>query len=346
MRDDWTWDLLDSDDQLITRLDTMTGGGQVALNLDADIRGGGRFEMRDDLHLSVDWLTVRLRPTHHNLDTGESEPWGVYLPVVPTTGYTAVGRSWSGTMVDKTTLLASSGPDETFTITQGTGIVETVMSLVAEYGGPRIAATPSTATTSSAMTWDVGDSPSWLTVCNDLLAAAAYRALWVDRWGQWRIEPYVLPSVRAREFEFVRGPSAVHTPVFDWTRDEYSVPNVVTCVGTGSGEDPPLVAVARNDNPDSPYSTLRRGREIVKRYQNVEATDQAALYQRAQRFLVESGSPGATIDMEHVVRPMWLGSAGIFRDRGVDAVVTVNEMQLETRPGRLCKSKLTEVISL
>lgn len=346
MRDRWTWDLLDMDDQVITTLTTMTNEGEIALNLDADIRGGGRFEMREDLSLSVDWLTVRLRPTHWNLDTGESEPWGVYLPVVPTTGYTAVRKRWSGTMLDKTSILQASGPDQTYTVPAGTPIVPLVENIVRTHADSRIACTPSTAVTAAAMTFDVGDEPSWLTVCDTLLDAAAYEALWVDRTGQWRIQPYVLPSDRPMEFHFERGPHSTHTPVFDRTRDDFSTPNVVTCVGKGDGDTPPLVAVARNDNPDSPYSTVRRGREIAKRYTNVEASDQGSLYQQAQKYLVANGAPGTTLDIEHLMAPIWLGAAGTFLDRDVNVLVTVNEMRMQTRPARLCASKLTEAIQL
>lgn len=345
MRDRWTWDLLDQDDQQVSSLSTMEADGQITLNLDADVRAAGSFRMREDLDLPVDWLTVRLRPVHTDLDTGESEPWGVFLPVVPATSWTATGRSWSGTLLDKTSILAASGPDQTYVVPAGTPIVARVVSIISEQADDRIAATPSDATVSAEMTWDIQDSPTWLTICNELLKACGYEAVWVDRTGQWRVQPYRLPADRPVEFTFERGPTSVHLPSFDETRDDFSVPNVVTCVGKGSGDDPPLVAVARNDNPASRYSTVARGREIVRRYTSVEAADQAALYAQAQRYLTEESGPGTKIDFTHAIRPLWLGSAVRFQDRGVSSLATVNEMRLQTRAGQLVESKLTEVIA-
>lgn len=346
MADRWTWDLLDEDDQLIRTLDTVESDGQVTLNLDSTVRGGGSFTMRDRLDETLDWLTVRLRPMRMDLTTGVETPWGVFLPVVPTGSYSAVGRSWSGQMVDKTSILQAAGPVETFTVPVGTPIVTRVQQIIQSVADSRIAVTASPAVTVAAMTWDVADSPTWLTICNDLLAAAGFSAVWVDRWGQWRLEPYVLPAARAVEWEFVRGETSIHLPDFDVTRDDFTVPNVVTCVGQGSGDTPPPVAVARNDNPLSRYSTVRRGREIVKRYTSVEAADQTALYQQAQRFLVESSSPGTSIDMRHLIRPLWLGSKVRFSDRDVSVDATVNEMRIHTRPGQLVETKLSEVIAL
>ena len=342
--EEWTWDILDLTDQLITTVDTMETGGIIELNVNADLRGGGRFTMRQGAS-DIDWLKVRLRPWSHDLTTGMSLPWGVYIPVVSQADISPKGRSWSGTIVDKTSILNASGPLETYSVASGTQIIPLVVSIIQEQADSRIASTPSDATTSGMMTWD--SDATWLRIINDLLDAAHYFAISTDRWGQWRIDPYVLPASRGVRHAFTPGIDSIHLPSFASVRDETNVPNRVRCIGQADGENQPLVGVAINENPLSRYSVQQRGRIIEKRYDNVEASDQATLNAIAQRRLVEASSPGQTMEgVTHRVVDLWLNDVVRFSDGGVETLATVDKMTVTCTPGKLVESAFRGVADL
>ena len=73
------------------------------------------------------------------------------------------------------------------------------------------------------------------------------------------------------------------------TKDLFSVPNVVRCI---SGD---LVAIARDDDPDSPYSTVSRGREVWREESSVVLGDCESLPAYAQRRLAELQAPAREI---------------------------------------------------
>lgn len=341
----WTWDLLDLNDQVIRTLSTVDTGGVLEGNVNADIRWGGRFAMHED-EWDIDWLKVRLRPVYHDLTTEVELPWGLYIPVVPQTDFSPTGRSWSGTIVDKTSILAGSGPVETYSVAPGTNITNLVMQIIREQADDRIACTQSDVVTTGMMTWST--DATWLRIVNDLLDAAGYFAVWCDRWGQWRVEPYSLPSDRLVKHVFEPGPESVHLPRFARVQDEMNVPNRVRCVGQASGDDPPLIGVAVNENPESRYSVQQRGRVIETRYDNVEATDQATLTGIAQRRLVEASSPGLTVeDVRHAVMDLWTNDVVSFNDSGVrQERATVEKMTVTCRPGQLVSTTLRGVAVL
>lgn len=340
----WTWELLDLNDQLIRELPTVEASGTLEGNVNSEIRWGGRFEMHE-LDEDIDWLQTRLRPVYHNLTSGERLSWGVYIPAVPQTSIAPTGRSWAGTILDKTLILSKSSPLETYSVAAGTPIVPLVAQIIREQADNRIALTPSDVATTGMLTWDNGTA--WLRIVNDLLDAAGYFSVWCDRSGQWRLEPYALPSQRATRHEFAPGPGSVHLPRFARVQDEAEVPNRVRCIGQASGDEPPLVGIAVNENPDSRFSVQRRGRIIEKRYDNVEAADQAALNALAQRRLVEATSPGLTIEgVRHGVMDLWLNDAVAFADGGVSTRATVDKMRLTCRPGSLVETVLRGVADL
>lgn len=74
------------------------------------------------------------------------------------------------------------------------------------------------------------------------------------------------------------------------TQDLFNVPNVLRCISDD------LVAIARDDNPDSPFSTESRGREIWAEETGITLSDSESLPAYAQRRLKELQGPAREID--------------------------------------------------
>jgi hypothetical protein len=78
------------------------------------------------------------------------------------------------------------------------------------------------------------------------------------------------------------------TDKYDW----YSVPNVFRAVSSDE------VAVARDDDPASQFSTVSRGREIWQQDKSVSLADGESLSDYAERRLTELQSPSRTISYD------------------------------------------------
>lgn len=80
------------------------------------------------------------------------------------------------------------------------------------------------------------------------------------------------------------GHDAIETEIKD-SYDWFSCPNVFRAVADS------LIAVARDENPDSPFSIVSRGREIWMEETNCHLNDNETIAQYARRRLAEEQSP-------------------------------------------------------
>lgn len=103
---------------------------------------------------------------------------------------------------------------------------------------------------------------TYLTYITDLIANAGY-TLDVDPYGSIFFQPKVNVSRLTPKWTYSDDNSSILYPSISVNRDLYGMPNVIEMVH--STKDDFYVARAVNDNPDSPISTVSRGREVVKR---------------------------------------------------------------------------------
>jgi hypothetical protein len=210
------------------------------------------------------------------------------------------------------------------------------------------------------MVWEAGTSK--LKIINDLLDVAGYNSLWIDGYGNFRATPRVLPADRSPNYEVLDlprelrdGSKAIYTPSWTRNRDSFDVPNKVIAVQAAGGEDEPaLVGVWTNEDPNSPYSYQSRGRWIVHVVDSVETPDGTPeetidfLQKRAQTTLVQMSSVQAQVKLEHLPIPVRVGDVLRFSNSraGVDGKHVITRIELDTTPLGLMQSTLQEVISL
>lgn len=312
----WVFELLNSSDEPLGALD---GVKDASFEIATTERLGGSASITlDDRGQDIDWLTHRVRATYDPGTGYPSWPVGVYLLTSPTMSSRGGRRTWKVGLLTKMTIIDEDAFDETFSVAAGTPIVPLVVSIITSTGETRTAVTDNGTTTRVAMVWDAGTSK--LTIINDLLEAAGYWALWCDRSGQFRVEPYTNPQDRQASWVFAAGPTAtggasLHRP--DWSREQNlaGIPNQVICSTQGTDEEPAIVGVARNDNPDSPFSIGARGRVITATY-DIEAESQVVADQIAQRRLLDAMSPVAKLEAEHAMVPLEGNDLVVFEPTG------------------------------
>lgn len=298
----WEVWLLDGLDRRLRLLDEVEGG-------DLEIAALSRLGASGTLSLEntrgdVNWLRHRVQCIYDPGITGVSAwPVATMLLSSPTYSYDEEGLGYSVTLLSKLAVLDEDGLEATLSLPEGTPIIPTVVALIQSSGEARIAATLSDAALRSPKVYESGESK--LTVINDLLDTAGYWSLWCDGAGQFRVEPYVDISSRPVARRFDSGEyTSILLPEWEQEQDLSSVPNKVIVIGQGDDENPPLIGIATNEDPTSPFSYQARGRWITRVERDVDGADQAVFDQLAQRLLVSGMSPVSRMTVRHAIVPL------------------------------------------
>lgn len=106
------------------------------------------------------------------------------------------------------------------------------------------------------------EGDTWMTFANDLMANAKYEFT-LDELGRILFSPKQDLASLQPVWTYNDDNSSILQPDIDMTHDLYGVPNVVEVIYS-NGSDYYYARVV-NDDPNSPISTVNRGREIVYR---------------------------------------------------------------------------------
>lgn len=318
----WSFQLLDGEDRPLGALDGVTGG---SADIVAQHVLGGSGQLTLDDRQPIDWMACRVQAIYTN--GADSWPVGTYLLSSPTEKHTATGVTFDVGLLTKMNVISEDTVEDRFSVAAGAQVIPAVVALIQSTGETRIAATSSTAVLTSSLTWEAGTSK--LTVINDLLQAVGYWSLWCDGSGLFRVEPYVNPADRPVSFAFEHGEASVHFP--DWSREQdlTSVPNRFLAIGRGDETTPPLVGVATNENPASPYGYQSRGRWITAKQEGVEGDAQDVFDEYAARKLREAMDPVARLTVAHAMLRLEPNDLVSFTpEDGVPRLATVQRMRV------------------
>ena len=140
-----------------------------------------------------------------------------------------------------------------------------------------------------------------------MLGEISYNPLYFDLNGSAVLQPATVPEIGSirHTLNTADPDTRVISGRFTRTRDFFSAPNVfvVTCDNPELGGA--ISATAVNDNPQSPLSTVRRGRRITKVTQvnNLPSLRAAQAYADRQRN--DSMISGEVITLETGLLPGW-----------------------------------------
>lgn len=145
---------------------------------------------------------------------------------------------------------------------------------------------------------------TWLTFLTDLIENAKY-VFDLDEMGRVLFLPAQETASLQPVWTYTDDNSSILYPDISLDRDLYGIPNVVEVVYS-SGKDNYYARVV-NDNPNSPISTVNRGREIVHRVTNPSlygdpTENQTKEY--AERLLKELSTLECTVTYSHGYCPV------------------------------------------
>jgi hypothetical protein len=152
-------------------------------------------------------------------------------------------------------------------------------------------------------------SENWLSFINDLIAQIKYR-LYIDEEGKILFMPYQKVDELQPIWTYDDNNSSILQPNINVKHDLYGVPNVVEVVSTTSSGE--YVARIVNDDPDSPTSTVNRGREIIYRDTNPNLPGFPTQYQideYAKNLLASLSCVEYEVTYSHGYCPVRIGDA-------------------------------------
>ncbi len=314
-------------------------GGSLTWEASADLPAGGNLTLVE-IGQTINYSSDRVR-IWWSVQGVEEWPLGVYVLAAPTESHTDAEVTRSIALIDKLTVIREDVITETLQIAKDANIVAAAVDLVKATGETRISATASSKTLTNAMTWDPGTSR--LQIVNDLLATAGYAALWTDRNGMFRVEPFIEPAQRPVVWDFTEGEASIHSPNWEYELSLWEASNKVVMTSQANDAGTVFLASAVDTNPASPTSTVSMGRTLNPIVvENVEAASQADLESQALRRLLDTSNVAGKVRVSHAPVPIWFNDAVTFTSGGREMRAAVSRMSLELRPGALVSAEWRE----
>lgn len=244
-------------------------GGSITRNDDTRIKESAEASLVESYDFGPDLVRV-----HMNVRTVSGATLdavlGTFLPVVPSVEITGARHTHSLKMYGRLQELLDDKFARPYTVEPGSDAVAVAARMCAD-AGLEVVAESSDYRTTNVRYYGVGATQSnsetdetKLGAVNDLLDLAGFRSAHTDVYGRVVLERYRDPADIQTSWDFAEGPSARFetdmTEEYDYTS---AANHVVVRYGEG---DEAVVAEAWDTDPNSPLSTVSRGRTITTSY--------------------------------------------------------------------------------
>lgn len=294
------YDLLDKNDQKKGELDNVLGGEVSMASLDS-IKRTARFKIKDKG--DINWLTDRIQPfALLRMRDGKyiEFPLGIFLLSSPTRKdeNNSVYRDIEA--YDGLLILRDDKFDVRYTVPAGANYRQAVIDILSSAGITK----HNIEQTDKVLPVDMEFAPGTekLEAINALLQAINYTPLYVDVYGYFTSMTYRSPSIRAAEYTYRDDELSIIYAGMEEELDLFNVPNkwVVVC----SNAEQSLMSSYTNNNPNSPTSTVNRGRTIVDYRKVTDIADQQSLDAYVQRIAFEASQVYGKLTFETALNPL------------------------------------------
>lgn len=242
---------------------------------------------------------IYIRAYLTTIQNGIKERFPICTVLIQTPSISFDGKSHSIDMDAYSPLieLKEKMPPIGYTVRRGQNIMETAYQLCQSY--MRAPVTPAKCSDILVADFVADTSDTWLSFISDLISQAKY-TLELDAKGNVTFAPVIATASMQPVCTFDDGNSSILYSDVTVERDLYGIPNVVEVLYSSS--DLTLFARVINDDPNSPTSTVNRGREIIYRDTNPSfsgTANQAQINEYAQKLLREKSALEYTVKYSH-----------------------------------------------
>lgn len=235
----------------------------------------------------------------------EKHPLGTFLVQTPSTSFDGKISTVSLDAYTPLLELKENPPPLGYFVPKG----ENTMDLAYRIVRDRVRAPVASAICSDRLFYDFVSDPSdtWVTFISDLIAGSKYK-FDIDEMGRILFAPVQETEALQPVWTYDDGNSSILYPDITVERDLYGIPNAVEVIYS-SGLDYYYAKIV-NDDPNSPISTVNRGREILYRESNPsvigDPTDNK-IQEYAKKLLRDLSTLEYSISYTHGYCPVRLG---------------------------------------
>lgn len=216
----------------------------------------GSTESMDECYIRVYLIATQNGVT-------ERVPLGTFLVQTPSSNFD--GKTHSISMDAYTPLIELKGnmPPVGYSLLKGDPIMDRAYTLCREVMRAPVVPTKTTSTDDKLKNDFVSNlNDNWQTFISDLIAQAKYKFA-LDELGRVLFEPEQDIAALQPVWTYDDGNSSILYPEISDERDLYDIPNVVEVIY--STDTSYIISRVVNDDPNSPVSTVNRGREVTYR---------------------------------------------------------------------------------
>lgn len=290
--DPLTW----KDKKLLTNVKSST------INRDASVETLGSASI--DLTESIGECYVRIYLVTVQNGITERHPLGTFLVQTPSYSYDGKIKSVSVDAYTPLLELKENQPPIGYFVGKDENIMQRAGEIVDDYVRAPVVYADNSKTLNVDFVSNTDDT--WMTYTRDLIAMAKYDFA-LDDLGRILFAPQRDVESLQPIWTYDDGNSSILLPEISLDRDLYGVPNVVEVIYSNGVNN--YTKYARNDDPNSPISTVTRGREIVHRIINPDIgyLNEGQLEDYAERQLKNLSTLEYKISYTHGYCPVRLG---------------------------------------
>lgn len=239
----------------------------------------------------------------------EKHPLGTFMVQTPSSSFDGKVRSVSMDAYTPLLELKENPPPIGYSILKDENIMENAYLLVSEHARAPVVKAVSDETLYSDFVANTDDT--WITFLIDLIANAKYQFA-LDELGRILFSPIQETASLQPVWTYTDDNSSILYSEVSVNHDLYDVPNVVEVVYSANGES--YYARVVNDDPNSPVSTVSRGREKIHRVinPNLGNPTERQIDEYAERMLKEMSTLEYTVAYTHGYCPVRLGDCVRF----------------------------------
>lgn len=272
------------------------------INRDADAETLGSATIDVTESLGECYIRVYLITIQNGVK--EKHPLGTFLVQTPSSSFDGKIRAVSMDAYTPLLELKENPPPLGYSILKNENIMDIAHRLVQEHARAPVVEAQNSTNLYYDFVADTEDT--WLSFLIDLIANAKYTFA-LDELGRILFSPKQDIDSLQPVWTYDDGNSSILQADIDMDHDLYGIPNVVEVIYS-NGSDYYYARVV-NDDPNSPISTVNRGREILHRVTNPDLIGnptESEIQQYAKDLLKELSSIEYTISYTHAYCPVRL----------------------------------------
>ena len=273
----------------------------ITRDAEAETLGSASFDISESV--GERYIRVYLVTIQNGIK--EKYPLGTFLVQTPSSSFN--GKTKDVVMDAYTPLLElkENQPPLGYTVLKNEDIMSIAYRLTRDSARAPVVETES----KNKLFYDFVADPNdtWLSFLTDLIANAKYN-FDLDEMGRILFSPRQDTTSLQPVWTFDDGNSSILYPDMSMDHDLYGIPNVVEVIYSSGSNS--YYAKVINDDPNSPTSTVSRGREIVYRVTDPDVIGdptQNQIQEYAERLLRELSSLEYTVTYTHGYCPVRVG---------------------------------------